>query len=328
MQLISFKRAVYNNSSTNGCFLKKVIYCIGALGIFRISSKVCINGIKNNRKAGNCIMSIRIYVADQNREFIRKVYEHFFGTDITVIGDTDDGRTAYEDIVSLRPDFVILDVWLKGMEGARLIREVKNSMKTAPHFVIATALHNTSILEDAMEAGADFCVEKPCDFTTLTYKIRRIAESNETVLLSDTTEASELFLENYITRLIHKVGIPAHIKGYQYLRTAILMTYKNNDLINSVTKELYPSIAREYNTTSSRVERAIRHAIEVAWDRGDCDVLSDMFGYTVQKAKGKPTNSEFIALIADYLRIAYKNILIKRDFTFSSESLLMMDKLK
>ena len=169
-------------------------------------------------------MSIRIYVADQNREFIRKLYDHFHGTEITVVGDTDDGRTAYEEIMSLRPDFVIIDVWLTGMEGSKLIREINNSMKSAPHFIIATSLHNTSILEDAMEAGAAFYVEKPCDFTTLTYKIRRMSESKDTVLLSDTNEASELFLENYITRLIHKVGIPAHIKGYQYLRTAILMT--------------------------------------------------------------------------------------------------------
>ncbi len=285
--------------------------------------KTTLDGIKERK----IIMNIRLYVADQSMEFKRTIYDYFLGSDITVIGDSADGRKAYDDIMSLHPDFVVLDLWLKEMEGAQLIREIKKSMKDAPHFIIVTRIHNTAILEEAIEAGASFCLTKPCDLSSLAMKIYRIAGTSNVVQDHDVPESSEAILENYVTRLIHKVGIPAHIKGYQYLRTAILMTYEDQNLINSVTKELYPSIAKQYNTTSSRVERAIRHAIELAWDRGDCDVLDDMFGYTVQKAKGKPTNSEFIALIADYMRIAYKNLRNCHGYIVSSDSLLTLDKL-
>ncbi len=273
-------------------------------------------------------MNIRLYIADQNNEFKRQIYDYFLGSDITVIGDTEDGRKAYEEIIAFHPDFVILDMWLKGMESANLIREIRKSMKDAPHFIIVTGLQNTAILEEAIEAGASYCVSKPCDFASLASKIYRIAGSNASGRENETPDSPTVFLENYVTRLIHKVGIPAHIKGYQYLRCAIMMTYEDNELINSVTKELYPSIARKYNTTSSRVERAIRHAIELAWDRGDCDVLDDMFGYTVQKSKGKPTNSEFIALISDYMRIAYNSLAVKKEFPMAADGLFAMDKIK
>lgn len=273
-------------------------------------------------------MNIRLYAADQNTEFKRQIYDYFLGSDITVIGDTDDGRKAYEDIVSYNPDFVVLDLWLKGMEGAQLIREIKRTMKNAPHFIIMTGLHNTAVLEEAIEAGASYCISKPCDLSALASKIYRIAGNSSIVRSNDNLDHSTVYLENYITRLIHRVGIPAHIKGYQYLRTAIIMTYENPDLINSVTKELYPSIAKKYNTTSSRVERSIRHAIELAWDRGDCDVLGDMFGYTVQRSKGKPTNSEFIALIADYMKLEYNNMMVKNESSFGRENMFVLESFK
>ena len=257
-------------------------------------------------------MNIRLYAVDQNAEFKRQIYDYFLGSDITVIGDTDDGRNAYDDIVASQPDFVVLDLWLKGMDGAQLIREVKRAMNNAPHFIIITGLHNTAVLEEAIEAGASYCISKPCDLSSLASKIYTIS-GNSSSKRNELPESSSVYLESCVTRLIHKVGIPAHIKGYQYLRTAIIKTFENPGIINFVTKELYPTIAKEYGTTSSRVERAIRHAIELAWDRGDCDVLGDMFGYTVQRSKGKPTNSEFIALIADYLRIEYNNISAKND---------------
>ncbi|MBR3995122.1 MAG: sporulation transcription factor Spo0A [Clostridia bacterium] len=274
-------------------------------------------------------MNLRLYIADQNADFKRTVYDYFMGSDITVVGDSDDGKSAFEEIMNIRPEFVVLDLWLRGMDGAQLIREVKRSMKDAPHFIIMTGLQNTAILEEAIEAGAAYCIAKPCELSLLAMKIYRIARSNnDNYQYTENTDSTGFVLENYVTRLIHKVGIPAHIKGYQYLRTAIIKTFENPELINSVTKELYPSIAKQYNTTSSRVERAIRHAIEIAWDRGDCDVLDDMFGYTVQRSKGKPTNSEFIALIADYLRIAYRNMHLKnKEFSFSSESMLSFDNI-
>lgn len=261
-------------------------------------------------------MNIRLYIADQNTEFRRIIADYFLGSDITVIGETADGKQAYNEIVNLQPEVVILDLWLEGMDGARLIRDVKKSVKEAPWFIIVTGINNITVIEEAIECGASYCVMKPCELSELSAKIHRIARRNAaSAAKSDGDGSSDI--ETRITRLIHKVGIPAHIKGYQYLRTAIAKTYGNPNLINSVTKELYPSIAKQYDTTSSRVERAIRHAIEVAWDRGDCDVLAEMFGYTVQKTKGKPTNSEFIALISDNLRLESKESVNNSAFSLS-----------
>ncbi len=252
-------------------------------------------------------MNIRIYIADQNAEFRKSVKDYFMGSDVTVIGETGDGKEALDVIKSEKPDIVVLDLWLTGLDGAGIIRQVRKSMKEPPSFIIATGLNNIALIEDAIEAGASFCVMKPCELSSLASKIHRLAKHVGSATTNDSTSLRlSNDIESQVTKLIHKVGIPAHIKGYQYLRSAIMMTFENPGLINSVTKELYPTIAKEYATTSSRVERAIRHAIEVAWDRGDYDVLSDMFGYTVQKAKGKPTNSEFIALISDNLRLINK----------------------
>lgn len=272
-------------------------------------------------------MNTRVYIADRSSDFIRSMYDYFLGSNITVIGDSDSGKVAYDEIIRLKPDIVVLDLWLREMEGEQLIREIKKAMKDAPCFIIVTALQNDKVLEDAIMAGASYCVSKPCELSMLSAKIQRIMQNEESINYSKEDEAV-IMLEDYVTRLIHKVGIPAHIKGYQYLRTAIMMTYENSELINSVTKELYPTIAKVYKTTSSRVERAIRHAIEVAWDRGDCDVLDEMFGYTVQKSKGKPTNSEFIALVADYLSIYYRNSLVKKKkYTLSSAGRMFFDEI-
>ena len=166
---------------------------------------------------------------------------------------------------------------------------------------------NQNVFLDASKAGADLCMLKP-------YDIKSLSEHVETILSRRTHRASSSIkeklgdedIETQVTQIIHQVGIPAHIKGYQYLRSAIIMTIEDNEIINSVTKILYPSVAKKYSTTTSRVERAIRHAIEVAWDRGDIDTLNSYFGYTIQNNRGKPTNSEFIAMIADNLRLKYK----------------------
>ena len=160
---------------------------------------------------------------------------------------------------------------------------------------------------EASEAGADVCILKPFDYTTLIGHINslvRIKAKRKDGNTANTVTPPDM--EAQVTKIIHQIGIPAHIKGYQYLRTAILMTIEDTDIINSVTKILYPTVAKKYATTTSRVERAIRHAIEVAWDRGDVDTLNSYFGYTIQNSRGKPTNSEFIAMIADNLRLKYK----------------------
>lgn len=274
-------------------------------------------------------MNVRIYLVDQNPDFKKSIYDYYIGSDITVVGDTDDARIALNEIQRLKPDFVLLDLWLKGMDGAELIREVKRIMYDSPCFFVITGIHSEVILEEAIEAGASFYISKPCELAALTSKLHRVYINRDSGSGQEYDESSDSILENYVTRLLHQVGIPAHIKGYQYLRTAIIMAFEDQELINSVTKELYPAIAKHYRTTSSRVERAIRHAIEVAWDRGDCDILTDMFGYTVQKSKGKPTNSEFVALIADYMRISHKNLLLKKNkkFVLSSERVPFLDEI-
>jgi two-component system response regulator (stage 0 sporulation protein A) len=163
---------------------------------------------------------------------------------------------------------------------------------------------NQNVFIEATNAGASMCLMKPFDFSSLCEHINTIYRSREAV--APENKPSREDIETQVTKVIHQIGVPAHIKGYQYLRTAILMTISDNDIINSVTKILYPSVAKKYQTTTSRVERAIRHAIEVAWDRGDVDTLNSYFGYTIQNNRGKPTNSEFIAMIADNMRIKYK----------------------
>ena len=157
---------------------------------------------------------------------------------------------------------------------------------------------------EASDAGADICIPKPYELTSLVSYINALTRSGQ----KSAARPSEavLDMEAQVTKIIHQIGVPAHIKGYQYLRTAILMTIRDGDVINSVTKVLYPAVAKKYQTTTSRVERAIRHAIEVAWDRGDVDTLNSYFGYTIQNSRGKPTNSEFIAMIADNLRLKYR----------------------
>ena len=163
---------------------------------------------------------------------------------------------------------------------------------------------NQNIFVEANNAGAELCILKPYDLKSLTEHIQSILLRKNSSSVSQATEAFDI--ETQVTQIIHQIGIPAHIKGYQYLRSAIIMTINDNEIINSVTKVLYPSVAKKYSTTTSRVERAIRHAIEVAWDRGDVDTLNRFFGYTIQNNRGKPTNSEFIAMIADNLRLKYK----------------------
>ena len=253
-------------------------------------------------KKGTYSMSYSLYIADQSTEFRTSVLEHMLNSGVDVLGDTGDADTAISEICTLCPDVVIMDLWLKGADGTTVIRNITSMMEKPPCFVIVSAISEIDIIAEAVDAGAVLCIHKPCSPQEIEHRISRITEHLES---SPTDNSGEL--EAQVTRLIHHVGIPAHIKGYQYLRTAIIATYNDAALINSITKKLYPMIASAYGTTSSRVERAIRHAIEVAWDRGDCDVLSELFGYTVQKSKGKPTNSEFIALISDNLRLANKS---------------------
>ena len=245
----------------------------------------------------------KVYIIDSGKDFRFVCKESLANLGFHVVGDSGDGGEALSEIKTLRPDVVLLDLWFPGYDPASLIREVKRSLREeAPKFILVTAVNNRKVLEDAFSGGISACVLKPFDYEVLSDKIHQVCREERFRIEDD------FDLEAQVTRIIHQVGIPAHIKGYQYLRSAIMMVVRDNRIIGEVTKTLYPSVAKEFNTTSSRVERAIRHAIEVAWDRGDVDVLSSFFGYTIQGGKGKPTNSEFIAMIADNLRLRMRSL--------------------
>lgn len=260
--------------------------------------------------------TMRILVADENSEVRQSCVDALGRMDAyqAEVDTAKNGEEARRMILSGAYDVVIADLWLSGVDGAALIRETAG-VQSHPAFVILVQMPTTNVYMEVNRAGAMLCLPKPVDCRNLTAGVETICQ-NRMAAKSEadgTTERAkksggreEPDMEAQVTRVIHQIGVPAHIKGYQYLRTAILMTIADNDIINSVTKVLYPSVAKKYQTTTSRVERAIRHAIEVAWDRGDLDTLNAYFGYTIQNSRGKPTNSEFIAMIADNMRLKYK----------------------
>ncbi len=253
----------------------------------------------------------RILICDENADFRRITRDYLKTVGYMLIEEAADGEEATLKIDDLRPDIVITDIWLSKMDTVSVIRAAKklNTVSgQSPSFIVTSQLNNPTMLTEVSEAGADYCILKPVNYPGLAERIRRLLRQREANNSHSEPPVSReaVELETQVTKVIHQIGVPAHIKGYQYLRTAIIMTINDNDVINSVTKVLYPTVAKRYSTTSSRVERAIRHAIEVAWDRGDVDVLNSYFGYTIQTNRGKPTNSEFIAMIADNLRLSNK----------------------
>ncbi len=246
----------------------------------------------------------KILIADENGESRKRCREALTRAGFRSVEEAVNGEDALMKIRSLRPDVVIADIWLSKLDGIGLLRACR-TLDHKPSFIIISLVSNQNILVDAMNAGASLCLLKPIDYGSLVSHVESLTGAS--VQSKPSLDASSPpDIETQVTKIIHQIGVPAHIKGYQYLRTAILMTIADSDIINSVTKVLYPSVAKKYSTTTSRVERAIRHAIEVAWDRGDVDTLNSYFGYTIQNSRGKPTNSEFIAMIADNLRLKYK----------------------
>ena len=249
--------------------------------------------------------STKILICSENDDERRRLIEKLKSSGAGRCDETKDGESALELISKNTYDAVVADLWLSRLDGIGLIRAISRlSLTKKPVIILTSPINKQSILLEATEAGADLCVPKPFDFTSLVLHLESLFKSKRTIMPS--SESASADMEAQVTKIIHQIGVPAHIKGYQYLRSAILMTIEDNDIINSVTKILYPSVAKKYQTTTSRVERAIRHAIEVAWDRGDVDTLNSYFGYTIQNSRGKPTNSEFIAMIADNLRLKYK----------------------
>ena len=261
------------------------------------------------REFDSSMEKAKVLIAESNDELRSQCAMHLRKLGHNVIGEASDGQEALQKITRLRPTVVVANVYLSKIDGNRLIRESKKQLGDAyPSFIMISSFSSPDAFEECSDAGAVHCMLAPLDYDTLSARIQRIAEKGRPRINGHAPARSDGDLETQVTKIIHQIGVPAHIKGYQYLRTAIIMVVQNTDIINSVTKILYPSVAKLYGTTSSRVERAIRHAIEVAWDRGDLDVLNSFFGYTVQNSRGKPTNSEFIAMIADNLRLKNKTV--------------------
>ena len=219
--------------------------------------------------------------------------------DIQVVGQTGDGAELVRMAKELEPDAVVMEIVLTGMDGLAVLGEL-SKLEHRPKVLILSSYIRGNIVQAAAERGADYYITKPCRAEAVCERIRQVTAGERS---SQGKDDKNVDLETQVTAIIHEVGVPAHIKGYQYLREAILIAVEDMDVINAVTKVLYPEVAKRFHTTASRVERAIRHAIEVAWDRGDLETLQKYFGYTVSNAKGKPTNSEFIAMIADRLQL-------------------------
>ncbi len=251
---------------------------------------------------------ITILIADASEDFRGLLSEALDAEDdMEVVGDTGSGLEAMELIASTRPRVLVTDVILTGLDGLELIeRTMELPEERRPISIMLTGFLNERTLSGAAAAGAAYFLQKPCDTEYLKSRIRRLASEKAAPSIKKELSENDPELESVVTEIIHEIGIPAHIKGYQYLREAIIRTVENMDIINAVTKVLYPEVAEKFGTTPSRVERAIRHAIEVAWDRGNVETLQRFFGYTVSGIKGKPTNSEFIAMIADRLYLQKK----------------------
>lgn len=260
---------------------------------------------------------IRILIADANTDFCKLITELFNAeSDLEVVGTAADGAEALSMVGELKPDILLTDIVLPKLDGLELLRRLPETGHSC-HTIVLSGFINSKVISACSAMGADYFMPKPCDTAALLSRVRLLAENAAPDMsaagydcrISAQESRNNANLEAVVTDIIHEIGVPAHIKGYQYLREAIILTINDMDMINAVTKVLYPEVARKFGTTPSRVERAIRHAIEVAWDRGDIEVLQKFFGYTVSNIKGKPTNSEFIAMIADCLSLRRKQSL-------------------
>jgi two-component system response regulator (stage 0 sporulation protein A) len=252
---------------------------------------------------------LKVFIADDNREFSDLLVEYLEQQrDINIIGKAYNGKEALELIPKDPPDVLLLDIIMPHLDGLGVLEGLNNfDFDPRPKVIMLTAFGQEDITRKAVELGASYYILKPFNMDTLVERIRLLATTKPAQPAGGLPRpAKRPVLEVEVTNIIHEMGIPAHIKGYQYLREAIMMVVEEVDLLGSVTKILYPQIAAKFDTTSSRVERAIRHAIEVAWARNNIETIKKFFGYTINTERGKPTNSEFIALVADRLRLNSK----------------------
>lgn len=252
---------------------------------------------------------IKILITEDRNEFSQDELAGVLSLGYIPVFCRKDGEEVIERITSEKPQIVLMDLFMSRLDSIGVMKAVaKNNSVSTPMFVVASSFDSPVLQREIMENGASYFVIKPFSLKSLCENltaILRLQISGDGAMHNLVLNQNSIELK--VTEILHQIGVPAHIKGYHYLRDSIIMSIEQPEIINAVTKQLYPSVAKKYETTSSRVERAIRHAIEVAWDRGDVDVLNSYFGYTIHISRGKPTNSEFIAMIADKLRLQLKN---------------------
>lgn len=260
---------------------------------------------------------VSVAIADDNERMVKLLSEAISQDEsFTVIGEAYDGETAYSMIRNRKPDVVLMDLIMPKMDGLTLLEKLQadENLEKRPAVMVVSAIGHEELAEHAFAMGASYYLMKPFDMDSLLARLHQLENRRRNAVPVTGREytfeslyvGGDTDLETEVTNILHDLGVPAHIKGYQYLRDSILVSMEDPEMLNSITKLLYPSIAKRNRTTSSRVERAIRHAIEVAWTRGNLDTMEALFGYTINTGKGKPTNSEFIALITDRLRLKYK----------------------
>lgn len=247
-----------------------------------------------------------VLIADGNEAFCEELANRL-ADEFSVAGTAHDGLRAVELLRTCRPDFLVLDLMLQKLDGISVLKAA-NELERTPASVVLSPFVTKYVSDMTANLGTQYFMLRPCDIRAVIDRLRELRDSMSQKRGVIAQRQSDVNIEAMVTSIIHEIGVPAHIKGYQYMREAIMIAVQDMDVINSITKVLYPQVAKTFQTTSSRVERAIRHAIEVAWERGDIETLQRFFGYTVSNAKGKPTNSEFIALIADKLQLQIKNM--------------------
>lgn len=267
-------------------------------------------------KGGKAVEKIKVCLVDDNKELVSMLESYVAAQDdMEVIGTAYNGQECLNLLTDKQPDVLVLDIIMPHLDGLAVLEKMRHIERLKqPSLIMLTAFGQEDVTKKAVDLGASYFILKPFDMENLTSHIRQVSGKANAMIKrplpsfrsATTVDGKPKNLDASITSIIHEIGVPAHIKGYMYLREAISMVYNDIELLGSITKVLYPDIAKKYNTTASRVERAIRHAIEVAWSRGNIDSISSLFGYTVSMSKAKPTNSEFIAMVADKLRLEHK----------------------
>ena len=250
--------------------------------------------------------SFKLIITEEAVEFSQESLQIFKDFNICTAFCVKDGEELCSRIRSEEPDVVFMDAFMTRLDAIGVMRSIKKEKLKQPLFIVFSSFHSAVLEREIMNSGADYFMLKPYDVEQLCENISVLMKNKDDNSVAP-LRIDAFGIELRVTQILHEIGVPAHIKGYHYLRDSIMMSVEKPEIINAVTKQLYPSVAKKYQTTSSRVERAIRHAIEVAWDRGDVDVLNSYFGYTIHNDRGKPTNSEFIAMISDRLRLQIKN---------------------